>query len=141
MRENESKLVVPNDTRYLALIGSYISHVARLAGFSGEEVEKIELAVDEACTNVIKHAYDPDTIQHFTVKVRYTDEELRIIVQDKGRPFDPALLESSLVLDKSVEGNMGLFIMKKVMDEVKFVTRKGGVKEFHLIKYRKKRDV
>lgn len=136
-RRNESRLVVPSDTQYLALIGDYISHIAKLADFSTEEVQKIELAVDEACTNVIEHAYDPDSSRHFTIRTYFTDQALEIIIQDKGKPFNSKLLKKPLVVDKSKEGGMGLILIRKIMDDVKFVTKKGGVKEFHLIKYKR----
>jgi len=141
MRKNESRLIVPSDTQYLTLIGYYISNIARLAGFSNEEVKKIELAVDEACTNVIKHAYNSDSGRHFTISTYFTEQELEIIIQDKGKPFNPQLLNKPLLVDKSKEGGMGLILIRKIMDKVKFVTKKGEVKEFHLTKYKSTKDV
>lgn len=140
IRRNESRLVVPSNTKYLELIGDYISNIAKIAGFSIEEIKKIELAVDEACTNAIEHAYNSNSRRHFTISTYFTDQELKIIIQDKGKPFDSKLLEKPLVADKSKEGGMGLILMRKIMDEVKFVIKKGGVKEFHLIKYKSGND-
>jgi serine/threonine-protein kinase RsbW len=141
IRKNESRLVVPSDTKYLQLIGDYISNIAKIAGFSIEEIKKIELAVDEACTNAIEHAYNSNSSRHFTIRTYFTAKELGIVVQDKGKPFNSKLLEKPLVVDKSKEGGMGLILMRKTMDEVKFVIKKGGVKEFHLTKYKSKKNV
>lgn len=141
IRRNESRLVVPSDTKYLQLIGDYISNIAKIAGFSIEEIKKIELAVDEACTNVIEHAYNSNSGRHFTIRTYFTAKELGIIIQDKGKPFNSKLLEKPLFVDKSEEGGMGLILMRKIMDEVKFALKKGGEKEFHLIKYKSKKNV
>ena len=141
MKRNESKLVVPSDTQYLTLIGSYISNIAALAGFSTGEANKIEVAVDEACTNVIKHAYNSDSGSHFTISTYFTNKELGIIIQDKGKPFNSKLLDKPLIVDKSKEGGMGLILIRKIMDKVEFVAKSNGAKEFHLVKYRNGKDV
>jgi len=132
----ESQLVVPNDTAYLGLIGSYVAYVARLMGFSEGDIARIRLAVDEACTNVIDHAYPPGERAHFSVTCDCQADALRIAVWDGGQPFDldrVPLPDLEAPLEKRKIGGLGIYLMRKVMDEVHLCEREEG-KEVVLIK-------
>src|SRR5438552_2675770 len=88
--ERKFTLHVPSSTQNLALIREFVSSVATQAGLDAQDVAKLELAVDEACANVIEHAYGHDATKEVTVRATVDDENLHIAVVDTGRGFDPA---------------------------------------------------
>jgi anti-sigma regulatory factor (Ser/Thr protein kinase) len=97
--------------------------MAEVAGFNRAAADQIALAVDEAATNVIEHAYGgaDDRI----VEVRYEDrgEDLRVDVVDNGARVDPKAMPR-VDLDRYAserrKGGLGVHLMSKIMDSVTF---------------------
>ena len=118
-------LTVPGRFEYLAQIAEFVTRAAREAGLDDDDVFHVEMAVDEACSNVIEHAYaqvagDIDLTCAVPVQGR-----LDITIHDHGAPFDPATVPEPNVseganLDMMQEGGLGLYFMRKLMDEVRF---------------------
>lgn len=135
--ESTFSLSVPSSTRNLALIREFVSQVAAQAGFDDSELIKLELAVDEACTNVIRHAYGHDTSREVTIKAIFDEEELRIEVVDNGHGFDPDLIKAEHVKQLIAErkaGGLGMQLMKLLMDEVHYEISPGQKNELTMIK-------
>ena len=80
--EQTFKLQVPSSPENLAIIRDFVTSVGAQAGLSEEEVANLELAVDEACANVIEHAYGNDVSQELTVRATFDEDELRIGIVD-----------------------------------------------------------
>ncbi|MDH7514908.1 MAG: ATP-binding protein [Bacteroidota bacterium] len=129
-------------TECLENIRLFVSHEAAAFGFDAEDIGKIVLAVDEACTNIIKHAYRnrPDGRIH----VRVSSEENRgrkgfvVTILDTGLPFDAAHYRPPRRLDyirKPRRGGLGIILMKKLMDEVEYSAAPGAPNEIRLVKY------
>lgn len=107
------------------------------AGFSDKEVEQLKIAVDEACTNVIKHAYNGEGEHVIDLAVLITKEKLTIRIRDRGRAFNPdTYAEPNLIqFAKSRKaGGLGVHIMNRLMDRVEYKTT-GDVNECCLVKY------
>jgi serine/threonine-protein kinase RsbW len=117
-------LRIPSQTENLEIIREFVTKIARKVGFRDEETGKIELAVDEACTNVIEHAYGGEDKGDIEASVRIERGGLTITLVDHGKPFDPASVpEPTIIADdpsKIKTGGLGLHLMRKVMDEVTF---------------------
>lgn len=106
----------------LAPISDFVVEQARAAGLDEHAVWEVQLAVDEAATNVIQHSYaqQPGPL---TVRAEAVDGELRMTVADHGTPFNPLDvpepdLESPLEERKT--GGLGLYLMRKLMDTVEW---------------------
>ena len=69
-------LKIPSQKDNLEIIRNFISAIARKVGFKDEDVNKIELAVDEACTNVIRHAYEDDETQNIDIAIKIDFQKL-----------------------------------------------------------------
>ena len=80
---------MPSSTENLALIREFVSSAARQAGFDEKEVGRLELAVDEACANVIEHAYGHDANKEVIVRAKLDENEFSIDIEDTGKGFDP----------------------------------------------------
>jgi serine/threonine-protein kinase RsbW len=141
--ESTFSLSVPSSTRNLALIREFVSQVGAQAGFDDSELIKLELAVDEACTNVIRHAYGHDTSREVSIKAIFDEEELRIEVVDNGRGFDPELIKAEHVRQLIAErkaGGLGMQLMKLLMDEVHYEISPGKKNELKMVKKILKRN-
>jgi len=116
-------LKVPSRTEFLAVVRDVTRSMAEVAGFDRGAAEEIALAVDEAATNVIEHAYGGATDR--VVELRYEDrgEDLRVDVVDNGAAIDPKAMPR-VDLDQYVndrrKGGLGVHLMSKIMDSVTF---------------------
>jgi len=139
--EQSFALHVPSSTENLALIREFVTRVGVQAGFSEEEVGQLELAVDEACTNVMEHAYGNDTTQQVVIRAAFDGDAVSITVIDTGRGFDPEDVKQKDVLQLAAErktGGLGLRLMKSLVDEVRYEIEPGKKNELHMVKRLKK---
>ena len=107
----------------LASISEFISQVAGDAGFNHSDVYAIKLAVDEACTNIIEHAYGGEGKGDIQCACDLAKDKLTITLRDWGRAFDPDHIPDpnfGVPLEELQTRGAGLFFMRKSMDEVCF---------------------
>lgn len=134
--EMDLELCCPVQTRVLPLLRSFIATVAHQMGFDDEQCAQIEMAVDEACANVIRHAYkhigvSPDltesssenVVRQCTLRVRLTlgSDWLRITIIDKGIGLvrsSPGVNSLEEFQERGGKGGLGIFIINNFMDEV-----------------------
>ena len=131
-------LTIPSSTRFLEDVREFVSMHAEEAGFSDQIVEQLKMAVDEACTNVIEHAYEGQSEQPIEIVISILSDKLTIRIRDKGRRFDqkayrePDLIEYARTRKS---GGFGVHIMRKLMDDVAWRTA-GGYNECCMTKHR-----
>ena len=107
----------------LDAIREFAAQAARDAGMDDSAIYAVELSMDEACTNVIEHAYEGMEGGEIECTCDTDDKNLTIIIHDHGKSFDPsaiALPDLEADLDSRPVGGLGVFLMKKLMDEVRF---------------------
>ncbi len=139
--ERKFTLQVPSSTENLALIREFVTSVGAQAGLDESGVAQLELAVDEACANVIEHAYGHDTTKEVMVRAIFDDESLRISVIDEGRGFDPNKVRQETVeqlVHERKSGGLGIRLIKTLMDEVSYEIVPGQKNELHMTKRIKK---
>ena len=115
-------LVVPARGDQLAVIADFIIECARKAGMNERAVYQTQTAVDEACANIIYHAYEYEGQGPIELYCETMPHLLRIILVDHGAPFDPTAVPDPKVdapLDDRREGGLGLFLMRQLMDQVR----------------------
>ena len=134
----KAAIQIPNDLRYLSVAINFVLQNAILRGFAEKQLDAIELAVEEAVSNVIRHAFKATEQAEFSVICEQIPLGLKIIVKDQGMPFDPMLLPEYdpklLKKDTPIQG-LGWHLMQRSMDEVIFHNLGPEGKEIHLIKY------
>ena len=140
MKRNEEhyELKIPSQTDNLELIRDFVSKVSAKVGFNEGDVDKIQIAVDEACTNVIKHAYEEEGEDHIGIIIKIDYQKLAIIVTDRGKGFDPESLEFPQLEAYLAElrvGGLGIYLMKTLMDEVDYDIQPGIRNEVRMVKY------
>jgi serine/threonine-protein kinase RsbW len=135
--EQRFVLHVPSATQNLALIREFAANVGEQAGLGDDDVSKLELAVDEACTNVIEHAHLGDVTKEVVIRAVFDEKTLRIEVVDTGIGFDPNQLPEAdvgqLVHDRR-SGGLGLHVMKTLMDEVSYEIVPGDSNRLRMVK-------
>lgn len=102
-----------------------VTEWARKAGFDEGALYKIQLAVDEACANVVDHAYTGVEPGDIEVSCRLDDQLLTIQVRDWGQGFDLGGVKDpdlEAPLEERSLGGLGLFLVRQVMDEVQFTS-------------------
>lgn len=140
--EKKFALTVPSSTENLALIREFVGNIAQQSGMDASDAGKLELAVDEACANVIEHAYGNDTTKEVIIRAKLDDETLSIDVEDTGRGFDPDSVkhdELEELVNKRKTGGLGMRLMKTLMDEVRYEIEPGKKNELHMVKKLKKK--
>jgi serine/threonine-protein kinase RsbW len=140
--EQKFTLHVPSSTQNLALIREFVTNVGVQAGLGDDDVAKLELAVDEACTNVIEHAHHGDASKDVVVRATFDEKTLRIDVVDTGAGFDPSKVPQTGIgelVHARRSGGLGLRVMRSLMDEVSYEIVPGDRNRLRMIK-RLKRD-
>ncbi len=122
-RSYREVLSIPSQTERLNDVREFVSGLARTHGFSEDDINKITIAVDEACTNIIKHGYNYSPDQQIDVEIVRTGSDFEIVISDKGKQFDPGSIQTPDMKDYFQHyrrGGLGVFLMKKIMDKVEF---------------------
>lgn len=123
--ESRLRLEFPGDTAELGEVRT------ALRGFlsewlNEESVEQIVLAVDEACTNVIRHALDGET-KPVRLECLLQSRQLSIVLRDYGKPCDPELVKGRAMEDIR-PGGLGVHIIQRVFDRVEYAPQPDGTR-------------
>jgi len=114
------ELRVPSKPEYVAIVRSLITDIARRFSMSEPEVMDLKVAASEACSNVVRHAYEDTADGGIFVRCSSARGELVIEVADAGRGFDD--IHSRLRKRIEIDGGLGLELMGELMDDVSLNT-------------------
>jgi len=137
-------LLCPPQTSMLSLIRGVVATVSREIGFAADETGQIEISVDEACTNVINHAYGnlqagtcEEPIIH--VQIRPATDHVAIRVTDRGKGVPPNGLRGVSSAEEYAwrpkAKGLGMFIVRRFMDEVGCDSPPGSGTVLSMVKY------
>ncbi len=133
----EKELVVKSRTNNLSEIRDFVYAAASEINIPSDVIDNIILAVDEACTNIIKHAYKSFPEGNITVRLKYSKKKFTVIIIDNGIPFNPDSIPDP-DLQKYYRqhriGGLGMYLMKSLMDEVRYVSIPGKYNQVLLSK-------
>jgi anti-sigma regulatory factor (Ser/Thr protein kinase) len=107
----------------LDIVRDYIGRIAEDCGMSLKDIYAVQLAVDEACTNVIEHAYGGECDKSIDLYCEVTPEALIIRLHDHGEPFNPLEVPQpnfEVPIEQRDNGGLGLYLMRQLMDEIQF---------------------
>ncbi len=138
MARSEHKIKIPSSTRYLEDVRRFVEKHAQAANLPDDAVEKLKIAVDEACTNIIKHAYQGDSHHNIDLAVIIAPDRFTVRIRDEGRRFDPSKYVAPNILEsikKRRAGGYGVHIIRQLMDQVEYRSQ-GKVNEVRLTKFR-----
>jgi len=107
----------------LEQICDFVTECAANAGLDESEVYAVQLAVDEASTNIIEHGYGGECPSKIDITCETLEDGLKVILYDDAQPFEPTDVpepETNVPLEELKPRGLGIFLMRKMMDEVKY---------------------
>lgn len=129
---------IPSATRFLEDARRFVETYARAAELADDTVEHFKIAVDEACTNVIKHSYKGEASHQIDIAVIIDTEAFTVRIRDEGQSFQPELYKEPDIFELAKRrraGGLGVHMMRRLMDRVEY-RKRGKVNEVNLTKYR-----
>ena len=137
----QKELVIPNNTRYLATVREAVSDAVQESAFPDKDMHRIILAVDEAVANIMEHAYENREDEgELTIRMMVDADasKFEVVIHDSGREFDPSEIETPDITKHVAAGRrkgLGIFLMRQIMDEVKYTFVQGFRNELRMVKY------
>ena len=134
------RLIVTNDTKHLIVVREFVSRMVKQSRVTKEAENKIILAVDEAVTNIIEHGYDQGVNGSIEIEIEVDSSQFKIVIRDTGRVFNPESVPLPDMKEHFKSGRkkgLGLFLMRQIMDEVRYRYKDGVKNELTLVKYTK----
>lgn len=130
-------LRITNETKNLSLVRQVVGEVLDRTPFGRDDKAKIILAVDEAVANVVEHAYEGKK-GDIDVVFRLDGERLEITIRDNGKKFNPETIATPDIhkhIKDGLKGGLGMFLMRKIMDEVRYSLDSTYVNELVMVKF------
>jgi|WetSurMetagenome_2_1015567.scaffolds.fasta_scaffold73997_2 serine/threonine-protein kinase RsbW len=127
-------ITIPSHPKYLSVVRSVTVKVGQIDGIPEELLEDIRLAVDEACANVIKHAYRGNTSGKIVIKYKTTPDNYQVVISDNGIKAYNHLLKGRDLNDVR-PGGLGIHFIKRVFDVCELDEKKKKGNRLILIKH------
>ena len=118
------RLTIPARAEYITLCRLALTGIARLRELSDELLADLKLALTEAASNSVRHAYGDKDAGVVDISYQLFSDRLVIEVTDEGEGFDPAEAEGNAA--ELSEGGLGIAIIRAIADEVEFGAQPGG---------------
>lgn len=118
-------MTVEASTEHLSEVREFVAKHAAAFGFNQQEVADIRLAVDEAYTNIIKHAYQNNADETVEIELGYDNTKFWITLLDTGNTFDVSTYSKPNICQRIKEkkrGGVGVYLIRKLMDDVEYQT-------------------
>lgn len=130
-----ARITLVAKVEFLPAVASFVREISTKLGLSGNDIEQLELVVEEACLNVIEHAFDPGEQGSFDVVILRKPGQVVVAVEDQGLPFD------FRKFDVEKESGLGIILMKAFADEIHFLNLGRRGKRVELVKNLPYKDV
>lgn len=130
------KLQFPSDPKFLSLLRGVIGTAAKMIGFGDKEVGNLQLAVDEAVTNIIRHSLKNDFNRTIEAELVLAERALEVVFRDDGEPAGKEDLKPKEPSPKR-PGGLGLYLMHECMDKVSYERLSNDQNQLCLVKYLK----
>ncbi|RMF70196.1 MAG: HAMP domain-containing protein, partial [Calditrichaeota bacterium] len=129
------QLKVPGDISHLSELRDFVTDIGDKYQLPGHLVRAFKLAVDEAATNIIQHAYH-DKQSFITLQAEVSRNRVTMVLIDQGDYFDPNWAKEPDIrnyVEEGKRGGLGIFIMRRLIDEIEYRKTERG-NELHLTK-------
>lgn len=131
------EMKIPAKAEYVGVIRLSISGIASRMGFSYDAIEDLKVAISEAATNVVSHAYEKEEKGEVTLGFGVYDDRLEVMVSDQGESFNfeevkerigpMRKMDEIAPVSQMREGGFGLFLINALMDKVEINNEYGVI--------------
>jgi serine/threonine-protein kinase RsbW len=131
------KATFPGRYKSLAKISEFVSRAIKEAGFDETTAYTVLVAVDEACTNIIEHAYGGEEQGDIQCSCEVSEDSITIILRDRGKPFDPTTVPEpnfAVPIEQLECHGAGLVLIQRIMDEIHFSSTPEGENVLTMVK-------
>ncbi|HYY33711.1 MAG TPA: ATP-binding protein [Gaiellaceae bacterium] len=126
-------LTIPARPEYVALCRLALTGLARTRALAPELVADLKLALTEACSNSVRHAYEEGREGIVEVHYELAGDRIEVEVTDDGAGFDPEVIQRAQ--EELDEGGLGIAIIRAITDELEIGARDGGGSRLRFTKY------
>ena len=136
--ELKRDLRIQSETEGLKAVREFVGEVVRASQMDALLQNRITLAIDEAVTNIIKHAYEEGRKDWIEIQIDVSPTRFLVVILDTGRSFNPKRVDPLDIADniqRGHQGGLGIFLMRQIMDEVEYTFREGIKNELRMVKY------
>lgn len=119
-------LRLPAQLAYVRLVTDAATQAAKLAGLDERAIGHCHVAVDEACTNIVRHAYADGEGGIIDARIEVRPGICMIVLTDYGKSYDPESVKPPCLGEALQPGGLGLYFMRNLMDEVCYTPSESG---------------
>lgn len=131
------KLLINSSTKNLSIVRDYVEKKAVNLSLDENTINQIILAVDEACTNIIKYSHSYNESNTIEISTTFQNGDFKIKIKYSGKSFDPNNLDNPNMDEyfKSYRvGGLGIPMMKKFMNKIEYNYKKPNINSLTLVK-------
>jgi anti-sigma regulatory factor (Ser/Thr protein kinase) len=128
------RIVLSSDPRLLNILRAVVRYCAQETGFTTEEADCMAMAIDEAASNVIRHAYGNRRDERLALEIASFPDRIEFVLEDSGPKVQAGILQPRS-LEEVRPGGLGTYFIKCFMDETSFDEHFPGGNRLKLVKY------
>ncbi len=135
--EKENKITVASSTKNLHKIRNFVEQTALNSGIERSKADEIVLAVDEACTNIIKYTYKYEENHKITIRIKNKGNKFIVEISYRGKGFDPnevKVPDMREYFKKYKVGGLGIPLMRKFLNNIEYNYIKPNLNKLILVK-------
>ena len=119
----EKSIVLANEISEISRLNGFIEEIGEEFGLTPDVVFNLNLVLEEAVVNVINYAYPKEDHQWIYLSAKLQDGTIILVLTDTGKEFDPTMApeaDITLSADEREIGGLGIFLIRQIMNEVKY---------------------
>ena len=119
----EKSIVLANEISEISRLAAFIEEIGEEFGLTLDVVFNLNLVLEEAVVNVINYAYPKEDHQWIYLSAKLQDGSIILVLTDTGKEFDPTMApeaDITLSADEREIGGLGIFLIRQIMNEVKY---------------------
>lgn len=119
----EKSIILANDISEIARLNEFIEEIGNEFSLSPEVVFNLTLVLEEAVVNIINYAYPKEDHESIYLSAKLHNDSIMLVLTDTGKEFDPTMApeaDITLSADERPIGGLGIFLIRQIMNEVKY---------------------
>lgn len=146
MKGNRFELKVDSKLENLIIISDFTNEALKQLGIDLATIFKVQMAVDEACANIIENGYTKEESGSISITCRKPRNDLMITIKDKGKPLGTDFISSASPeialadIDECELGRLGIYLIKRLMEDVSYDSNSKTGNELVMIKHLSQTD-